>query len=235
MDFVRDKGRHGVALAEVIGYITDRLRPSPAPEPRGKVGWAKWLHDLGCWLVPLAADSKKPAPGTSFDVTSPRPGWPAIEEHLRRGGNYGVLAGKLQGGPHAGMFLGLQDWDEQEAHGRWLENIGRRPPRFVVRSASGGYHYYAVCDGPPPANSSYGHTHDGDEGWCARCGRMRPRARRAAATQRAAGTVTLRRSRLLKFAGDVLALKHRNIRPRRPARRRKRTQGGVAGCGGPGP
>src|SRR5262249_14494541 len=26
MDFVRDKGRRGVALAEVIGYIKDRLR-----------------------------------------------------------------------------------------------------------------------------------------------------------------------------------------------------------------
>ena len=43
---------------------------------------------------------------------------------------------------------------------------------------------------------------------------MRPRARRTAATPRAAGNFTLGWSRLLQFAGDALALKHRRYEDR---------------------
>jgi hypothetical protein len=66
-------------------------------------------------------------------VTSPRPGWPAIEEHLRRGGNYGVLAGKLQDGPHAGMFLGLQDVTGFPL--RWRVNAARLVELLAVCAA----------------------------------------------------------------------------------------------------
>ena len=104
----------------------------------------KQLQNKEFKFIRLGSKSKNPLKGIKWKENMYAYDNPILLQHLKRGGNYGVVAGYGK--------LRILDVDNLEL----AERIFEKTSTFTVKSCGGGYHFYFLSDDKENRTSSNG-------------------------------------------------------------------------------